>query len=172
MPEGMLRLPSAVSAMLLVLLVYTGCTKKAEPTPLQRKEAATLVSEAEFALAIRDYPRAEDLMRQATALCPDDGSYWMTLGNLTKRNDKRADARQAYAQAAEAYAAAYKKAPTNSKLLLQQMYAEALLGHSDKARALIKKAREKHPQDAGLQAFDDAALDRMLSNPSFKELAL
>lgn len=163
---------SPVAIALVVLLAVTGCSKKQEITPVQRKQAATFVSEAEFAITIRDYARAEDLMRQATELCPDDGNYWMALGNLSKRNSKPAEARKAYEKCVEVYAAAYKETPQNGKLLMRQMYAEALLGHADKARALVKKAREKHPLDAEISAFDEAALDRMLKNPNFKELAL
>src|SRR5690606_21628449 len=133
--------------VLVGLFAAFGCSKKPEITPLQRKQAATLVSEAEFAITIRDFARAEDLMRQAAELCPDEGSYWMALGNLTKRNNKPAEARKAYEQCVKVYAAAYKETPENGKLLMRQMYAEALLGHADKARALMKKAREKHPKD-------------------------
>lgn len=163
---------SLVVLALVLLLAVTGCGKKPEITPLQRKQAAALVSEAEFAITIRDFARAEDLMRQAAELCPDDGSYWMALGNLTKRNGKPAEARKAYEQCVEVYAAAYKETPQNGKLLMRQMYAEALLGHVDKARALVKKARENHAQDPEISAFDEAALERMLKNPNFKELAL
>lgn len=153
-------------------LVLSGCSKKQEITALQRKQAAALASEAEFAITIRDLARAEDLIRQASVLCPDDGSYWMALGNLSKRNGKTTEARKAYEQCVAVYAAAYKEMPTNGNLLMRQMYAEALLGHADKARALIKKAREKHPQDKEIMAFDDATFERMLSNPNFKEMAL
>ena len=54
-----------------LVLGATACkpkVKTSEITSLQRKEAATLVSEAEFAMQIRDLPRAEGLFAKATAL--------------------------------------------------------------------------------------------------------
>lgn len=159
-------------ALALIVLLAAGCSKKREITSMQRKQAATLVSEAEFAMTIRDFTRAETLMRQAADLCPDTGGYWLTLGNLCKRSGKTDDARKAYTQSVEAYAEAYRADSTDGKLLMRQMYAQALLGNVDKARALLKKAREKHLKDDEIKMFDEAAFDRMLANPGFKELAI
>ena len=59
---------------LLSLLAVTGCKpKSASITSLQRKEAASLISEAEFALTIRELARAEKLLTQACALEFDNG---------------------------------------------------------------------------------------------------
>ncbi len=44
----------------LLALGLAGCGPR-EVTPLQRKQGASLASEAVFAVSIRDYPRAEGL---------------------------------------------------------------------------------------------------------------
>lgn len=154
-----------------LLAIASGCSKKTEVTSLQRKEAATLVSEAEFAITIRDYPRAENLMRQAAELCPDNGSYLLGLGNLCRQNGKKAEAKTAFVSALEAYEDAYKTEPAGA-LLMRQMYVHALLGQGDEARAVLKKARSKHPKDAEVSGFDEKALESMLADPGFKALAL
>jgi len=159
--------------ILAFLLAGPGCSKrKPEITSLQRKEAAALVSEAEFAMAIRDYPRAEGLMRQATQLCPDNGSYWLNLGNISRKNGKKGEAKTAYGRAVTAYQDAYKEDSTNGQLLMRQMYAHALLGQFDDARAVLKKARAKHPKDSEVMGYDEKSLERMIADPAFKELAI
>jgi tetratricopeptide (TPR) repeat protein len=160
-------------ALVSLLLVGSGCSKKKpEITSLQRKEAANLVNEAEFAIAIRDFPRAEGLMRQAAVHCPDNGSYWLNLGTLTRKSGKKSEAKSSYEKAVVAYADAYMAEPDNGKLLMRQMYAHALLGQFDQARAVLKKARAKHPKDQEVMSDDDSSFDRMLGDKAFKELAI
>lgn len=161
-----------LSLVLVSTVLLAGCGRKAEITPLQRKQAAALVSEAEFALTIRDFARAEKLLVEATELVSDNGSYWVMLGNLAKHNSHLDVAKQAYTAGAKAFAAAYKAEPTSGKLLMRQMYCEALLGHHDQAKKVLKEARAKHLAEPEIKAFDDAAYDRMLANPNFNELAL
>jgi Flp pilus assembly protein TadD len=161
----MSRLLAAATASVL-LLAFTACAKKApEITSLQRKEAASLVSEAEFALAMRDFGRAEELYAKATALCPDDGSYWLDLGALRRRADKRDGARQAYT-------AAYKADRKNPQPLLQQIYVEALLGNTKTALKLLKQAQADHGDNPGVKKLTPEAFDRMIADPGFKAQAL
>ncbi len=168
----MSRLLAAATATVL-LLAFTACARKApEITSLQRKEAASLVSEAEFALAMRDFGRAEELYAKATALCPDDGSYWLDLGALRRRADKRDGARQAYTEAAKAYAAAYKADRKNPQPLLQQIYVEALLGNTKTALKLLKQAQADHGDNPGVKKLTPEAFDRMIADPGFKAQAL
>ena len=71
---------------LLSLLAVTGCKpKSASITSLHRKEAASLISEAEFALTIRELARAEKLLTQASALEFDNGKTWISLGMIRVR---------------------------------------------------------------------------------------
>src|SRR5690349_6667201 len=88
----------------LAVLSNVGCKPKPEDiTPLQRKEAASLVSEAQFALTLRDYTRAEPLFEKAAKLCPDDGEYWLGLGVTRRRLGNTSGAKAAYEKARDAY---------------------------------------------------------------------
>lgn len=157
----------------LVFLLAAGCgPKQAAITDLQRKQAAALASEAEFALALRDFARAEGLFREATDLCPDNGAYWLQLGATSKRLNKNAEAKKSFEQAAKADAAAYKANGDDPRPVLRQVYVYALLGRTDDARALLRKVRKAHPRHDEIQAFDEATLDRMLADPGFKAMAI
>lgn len=148
--NAMLPLTPRLSLALLLVLTFTitACSKKApEISSLQRKEAASLVSEAEFALALRDRARAEELLTKATALCPDDGAYWLDLGSVRRGLENKDGARQAYTAAAKAYAAAYKADRMDLQSLLQQIYTEALLGNTKTVQKLLKQAVADHPDN-------------------------
>eukprot|EP01031_Cornospumella_fuschlensis_P048113 gene48113-58932_t len=100
----------SVAAILgaLLILIAAGCKPKAaDITSLQRKEAANLVSEAQFAMSIRDYARAEGLLTKATALEFDNGNYWISLGSMRVRLGQRPAAKAAYESALHAFEAAY-----------------------------------------------------------------
>ena len=155
-----------------LLVLVSGCTKKIEVTSLQRKEAAALVSEAEVAITIRDFPRAETLMQQAVKLCPDNGSYALSLGNILVKTGKKPEAKKVFSSALQAYQAAYKADPTDGSLLMRQMYVQALLGQGDEARKLLRKAKDKHPKNSEVSGFSENALEQMLADPGFKAMAL
>ena len=166
------RQPLSAVLLGLAVLLFAGCGPKAV-TPLQRKQAASLVSEANFAVTLRDFPRAEGLLSQAVGICPDTPEYWMTLGTVRRKLDNRSGAKTAYEQALKAARASAKRMPENSQPLLQQIYVLALLGQGDDARATLEKARREHPSDRALRLFAEGnELDRMLADPTFKELAL
>jgi len=158
----------------LTLVAGPGCKpKSAAITSLQRKEAANLVSEAQFAMSIRDYARAEGLLAKATALEFDNGNYWISLGSMRVRLGRKPEAKQAYESALGAFEAAYKLNPTFAQPHLQQVYALALLGRIDRARDTLIKIEKAHPGDASVRAFvQGKQLDAMLSSPMFKEIAL
>jgi Flp pilus assembly protein TadD len=152
--------------------VLVGCKAK-EPTSLERKEAATLVSEAQFALQLKDYARAEVLLAKATALCPDTGKFWVDLGAMRVRLGKKDAARSAYKSALDAYESAAKSDPKDSKAWLQQLYVLALLGRTDDARAVLAKAQKAFPDDRAVRAFvEGKQIDKMTTDPRFKEIAL
>jgi len=166
----MRRLPFIL--LLLTAALTAGCGRKEIPT-LQRKEAANLVSEAQFALTLRDYARAEPLLAKAVALCPDTPEYWQSLGAVRRRLSNRAGAKDAYEQMLKAARAQYKADAKKTDALLLQVYALALLGRTDDARAALAKALKAHPDDRTLGAFADGKqFDRILADPTFKELAL
>lgn len=166
----------SVAAILgaLLILIAGGCKPKAaDITSLQRKEAANLVSEAQFAMSIRDYARAEGLLTKATALEFDNGNYWISLGSMRVRLGQRPSAKAAYESALHAFEAAYKLKPTVAQPYLQQVYALALLGRADDARALLIKVEKAHSSDPSVRTFvQGRQLESMLTSQMFKEVAL
>ena len=157
----------------IALLSAIGCTRRHEITSLQRKEAANLVSEAQFAVTVRDWTRTEGLLTKATALCPDDAEYWLSLGSVRARMKNRDGAKAAYRSALKAYEEAYKKDSKDNELLLHQVYVLALLGEEKDARALLEKIQKKNPDDRAIQGFvREKQLDAMLADPAFREMAL
>jgi tetratricopeptide (TPR) repeat protein len=155
------------------LLLPAACSKPREITSLQRKEAANLASEAQFAMTLRDFPRAEALLAKASALSPDDGELWLNLGSMRMRLKNRDGAKSAYRSALSVYEESYRKTPTETEALLQQVYVLALLGDVKEARARLEKSRKKHPDDRGIRVFiEEKQLETMMADPSFKEMAL
>jgi tetratricopeptide (TPR) repeat protein len=160
----------ATVAVLLLLGFSAGCGPKI--TPHQRKEAASLVSEAQFASTLRDWARAEELMAKATKLCPDNGEYWLNLGSVRRRLDNLNGARSAYESAAKAFGATYKLDPRNPQPLMQQIYIYSLLGKPKEALKILKIAHEDHPDNPGVTGFTEETIERLRQEQSFKELAL
>ena len=164
-------LPSTLA--LVALLAFAGCKPHREITSLQRKEAATLASEAQFAMSLRDFSRTEGLLTKAVALCTDTGDFWVDLAAVRMRQGNRDGAKNAYRSALSAYEEAYKQGSENTEAILQQVFVLASLGRVDDARALLEKARKQHPDDRTIQDFVRARqLDSMLVDPHFKETAL
>ncbi len=158
----------------LGLLLVGGCKPKGkEVTSLQRKEAATLVSEAQFAVQLKDYARAEGLLAKAADLTPDTGRYWVDLGAMRVRLGKKDLARAAYKAGLAAYEAAAKEDPKDPQPVLQQVYVLSLLGRVDDARAVLAKALKLFPDERSVKSFTEGKqIDKMVSDPRFKEIAL
>jgi Flp pilus assembly protein TadD len=156
------------------VLTTVGCKPKPEGiSPLSRKQAASLVSEAEFAISLRDYARAEPLFEEAVKLCPDDGEYWLGLGVTRRRAGDMSGAKKAYEKARSAFRDVYEREATQTEALVQEVYVLALLGRMDEAKATLEKARKKDPADARLRLVaENKQLEEMISQPAFKELAL
>ena len=160
----------------LGLLVAGGCKPKGKDIPtLTRKEAATLVGDADFAVTLRDLAKAEGLYAKAVELCPDTGEYWLSLGTTRARLKQRDGAKKAYQGALAAFEAVAKD-PKNAKdsgPALQQVYVLALLGRVDDARALVEKTKKAFPGDINVRKFvEGRQLDAMLASPMFKEVGL
>ena len=152
-------------------MATAGCSKK-EITSLERKQAAALVSEAQFATTMRDFARAETLLAQATSLCPDTGAYWLQLGASRIKLGQREPARAAYKGALKAFEDTAKK-QKEPEAALQQVYVLALLGRVDDARALQEKLVSRYPDSRDVKIFvEEKRLDRILADPGFKQMAL
>ena len=154
----------------LTAVFLTGCGRK-EITSLQRKEGASLVSEANFAVSLRDYARAEGLFAQAVVACPDTADYWVGLGTVRRKQDNRAGAKTAFEEALKASRGATKRDGLNGQLRLQQVYIQALLGRADEARDTLSRARQDLPDNRDIRAFVEGnELDRILADPGFRDL--
>ncbi len=167
------------SVLVLGLVLLSGCNKQPpattakEATKAQRAEAALLLSEAEFAVQLRDHARAEPLLAKAVTIIHDNPDHWLMLGATRKRLGNTSGARAAYREALSLLEKDYKAAPDNIGLVLEQVHAHALLGQADKAKALLEKAGKANPNSRELQDFIKGnGLDRLLQEPGFKEIAL
>lgn len=157
------------------LLFDGGCKPRVkEITTSQRKEAASLASEAQFALSLGDIARAEATLARAVALCPDGGDYWLELGRCRAKLGNRGTAKEAYKSALAAYEADAKvNAASRAPSVIRQIYVLALLGRVDEARALLAKNRKDVPDNRDLRAFSESRqIDQMIASPAFKEVAL
>lgn len=160
--------------VLLLSLILSACKPRPmDIPPVKRKEAATLASEADFALTLRDWARAEPLLEKATKLCPDTGVYWLNLGVARKRLGNNSGAKSAYEKALDAYRDHAALEPTRPEPVLQEIYVLALLGRADDARKAQDKAQKKLPDDRAVKMFvEDRRLEQILADPGFKDLAL
>jgi membrane associated rhomboid family serine protease len=66
---------------------------------MARPDASTLTKEAIAAMDAKDYPRAENLMRQAIKRRGDVAGLWVNLAIVLDQQGKRAEALEAYDQA-------------------------------------------------------------------------
>lgn len=149
-----------------------GCSRR-EVTPLQRKQAANLVSEAGFAITLRDYARAEGLLTSAVAVCPDAPEYWLNLGSVRRRLGNRPGAKAAYESMLDLLKDTYRRNAKDPSPLLQSVYVLALLGRLDDARDALAQARKNHPDDRAVRLFvENKQLERLPDDPTFKEIAL
>ncbi|MBS0663727.1 MAG: hypothetical protein JSR48_10725 [Verrucomicrobia bacterium] len=159
-----------LGALVLVAAGLAGCSPK-EITPLERKQGASYASEAAFAANLRDFARAEGLLAQAVAVCPDTTEYWISLGTARRKLDNRSGARDAFKSALKAARAVQRRLPDNSQAVIQEVYLLALLGKDDDARSTLEKARRDHPDDRTIRLFlENKELDRLLADPGFKDL--
>ncbi len=136
------------------------------------KEAKALSSEAQFAMNLREWPRAEKLLLDAIKITPE-AVFYHNLGSTRMRMGNRAGAKEAYLSAIEAcdrMVAANKK---NTDALLKKVQLLALVGRVNDARELAKKVEKDFPADPAVRAFvDGKALDGLIASPTFKEIAL
>jgi tetratricopeptide (TPR) repeat protein len=163
---------TARSALVLAAAIaFTGCSRKVV-SPLDRAEAANMSSEADFAMNVHEWARAEGLYTKATALCPDTGDTWIALGIARIHLNDHSGARSAYKSAASAFKDAFRSDPTNIQALEQQTYALVLLGRQDEARSVAAKARKDYPDDRAIRNFVDGGdLDRVIADPAVRAIS-
>lgn len=162
-----------VTAMALGLLAV-GCSRKPKEIPSAvLNEAAQNASEAEFALQVREYARAESLLAHAVELNPGEAAYWVQLGGARKKLGNTSGARKAYERARDLFDQAYRKNKDNPALAFAELHTLVLLGKPDDARKLLNELQKARPDDIQVKAFvEQRMLDQLLASPAVKELAL
>jgi len=162
---------SRLALVAAAALALAGCRGR-DITSLQRKEAASVSSEAAFAVELRDWKRAEGLYAKAADLCPDSGDYWMNLGVVRMHLGDRPGARTAYKSALPAYEAEFERDPANTQPVLRRAYVLVILGRAEEARSALDKARAKRPDDRRLRSFfENHGMDGMIADPGLKEIS-
>jgi Flp pilus assembly protein TadD len=160
-----------LALVLAAALALAGCRAK-EISSTDRKEAANIVSEAQFAVTLKDWPRAEGLYVKATALCPDEGESWLGLGVVRMRMHNPGGAKDAYKSALSAYTDDIKRDPANTLPVIRSASVLVILGRLDDAKSLVEHAYAKNPGDRRLKEFVEAkALDRIAADPGLKEVS-
>jgi tetratricopeptide (TPR) repeat protein len=160
------------SALLLaVALALAGCHRK-EISTRDREEAANVLSEGEFAVTMKDWPRAEGLYAKAAELAPDRADTWMNLGIVRMRMNNPAGARSAYKSALSAYNAHLDHEPGDSESVIRKAYVLVILGRPDDARAAVEQAQAQHPDDRRLRGFiENKGMDAMVADPGLKSIS-
>jgi len=160
-----------VALVLAVALALSGCHRR-EITSLERKEAANVLSEAEFAVTLKDWNRAEGLYVKAADLCPDAGDTWMNLGIVRMRLNNRGGAKSAYKSALSAYGGKIDHDPADSQSVIRKAYVLVILGRAGEARSVVEKAQSRYPEDRLLRSFvENHGLDKMVSDPGLKSIS-
>lgn len=159
---------------LIVCLGLSACSKltEAEKNGLPKEvstaieaESGKLVSEAEFALQLRDTARAEKALSQAVKLRADIPEWWLLLGSTQKTLGENSDARASYKKALAIHERRY-EVTGDPEHVLSQLLVLVLLGRDDDARDLLAKAAKKHPTSLPLKKMVDAGVvDRMIADP-------
>jgi tetratricopeptide (TPR) repeat protein len=154
-------------------LLLTGCSPEPKEYPKAvTAEAASLIGEAQFAMQIREFARAEELIQRALKLRDDMPEYWVSLGMARVRQDNASGARKAYEQGIKLHVARYKKDKQPSDLM-QQAFVTALLGKTDEALKLLEKGLKAHPDDEIVKKMaSPRGLPRTFQTPEFKELTV
>jgi tetratricopeptide (TPR) repeat protein len=161
-----------VSTAGFILGLALGCSQQKEVTERDRKEAAYLASEAQFAVTVREWARAEGLLAKAVKVAPT-GDYWLSLGATRLRLNDRKGAREAYQAALKAFAFDSARKNSVAEPWVKQAYVLALLGRHDESRALLAKAAKLFPKDAKVRALTDSKeFEKMVSSQNFKDMAL
>lgn len=168
-------LPRIVTGLALLAGLFGCGGSRSEITERQRKEADHLVAEANFAITLRDWPRAEGLLVKASGLVPDNGDVWTMLGSTRVRLANKSGARDAYLKGLKAYEAeaASPAAKNDPEPWLDQVYVLAALGRVSDARTLVEKIGRQFPSHPRVRAFvGGKQLDQLLADPKFREVAL
>ena len=140
---------------------------------MSRVEAANLSSEADFAMQMKDFARAEKALARAVQLDPRILVYWLDLGVSRRKQGNVEGARTAYQKALGICEEQYRQNAKDSNVILAQIRVLILLNKASDAKKLLEKARQDLPNDREIQSFWKAKmLDQMLVDPELKQYIL
>jgi tetratricopeptide (TPR) repeat protein len=146
---------------------------KGEVSKIARAEAANLSSEADFALQMKDYPRAEKALSRAVELDPQVLVYWFNLGISRRKSGNVDGARTAYQKALRICEDQGSKNPKDGNIILARVRVLVLMNKADEARKFLEKARNDLPNDREIQSFwSSKAIDQMVADPQLKPFIL
>jgi tetratricopeptide (TPR) repeat protein len=161
--------------ILVIAVILSGCGGgDRKGADLRRKEADHLLAEADFAVNLREWTRAEGLLLKAAELVPDDGEIWVSLGAArVLRGDKR-QARAAYEKALSVYSgAASEKSGAPAGPWLRQVHVLVLLGREKDARTLLEKAGRRLDGNREVKDFiANRGVDALLADPALAKVRL
>ena len=160
-----------LALMAAAAAIAFGCHRR-EITEHDRMEAANATSEAEFAVSIKDLPRAQGLYAKVVGLCPDDSEAWIRLGVIRVQLHDSDGARKAYKGALEALKEDFGKNPSHSASVVRAATVLVILGRPEEARSLVEKAYARAPDDRRLKALvEGRGVDRIIADPEVKSLS-
>jgi Flp pilus assembly protein TadD len=160
-----------LAGAILILTLAGGCGgAQKRATDAERKQAALLASEGQFALTLKDWPRAEASFLKAAQISPE-GEYFLSLGAARVRLGRKAEAKAAYQDALRAFEAEADREPKLAGPWLKEAFVLAVLGRADDSRALIAKAAKRFPNDPQVRALaEPKGFEKMMASANFKDL--
>ena len=130
---------------LLALALLTSCGRTPSDTALARSQKLATLSAGAF--VAKDYSKAQTLAEQATSLDPQFAEAWVAYGMASVQLGQTDRARDAYGHALSLHQAGHRANPSDANQVSQQIFILSLLGRSDEAAALLKRAEAEYPKD-------------------------
>ena len=158
--------------VLAAALALAGCHRR-EITSLERKEAANVVSEADFAVNLRDWPRAEGLYVEGRRALPRPGG---DLGEPGHSQDEDAQPRRRAVRVQVGAHGLFRRLRPRLHRFhgcpQEGLRAGASSVARTRPRSSWRKAYTKLPEDRRLRNFiEGKGLDKMIEDPSTKEIS-
>ena len=142
------------TALLIVcstLLLFTSCRQSSRSADSTNSKA--LAANSAAALNAQDYSKAQELAAQATRLDPEFAEAWVGYGMASVKLGQTDLARKAYERALSLHEVRLQQNPSDANQVFQQIFLLELLGRSDQATALLKRAQADHPNDQQISSL-------------------
>jgi Flp pilus assembly protein TadD len=134
-----------------------------------QNEARLLASDADFAVQLRDFGRAEASLAKAAELMPEDYSIWVGLGMARRKLGNKDGARTAYQRGFDALEQTYKAHADEPGILITQIEILLLLDRPADARKLCDRMLREHANHPRVKAFvSGKEFEAMLNNPDLR----